>query len=29
MTVAGSLLRENGSGPVHPFALADASRSGG
>ncbi|HSL32719.1 MAG TPA: RecQ family ATP-dependent DNA helicase [Candidatus Limnocylindrales bacterium] len=28
MTVAGSLLVENGSGPVHPFALADASRSG-
>jgi ATP-dependent DNA helicase RecQ len=22
MTVAGSLLREHGSGPVHPFALA-------
>ncbi|HET9456747.1 MAG TPA: RecQ family ATP-dependent DNA helicase [Candidatus Limnocylindrales bacterium] len=28
MTVAGSLLREHGSGPVHPFALADASRAG-
>ena len=28
MTVAGSLVREAGSGPVHPFALADASRSG-
>jgi ATP-dependent DNA helicase RecQ len=25
MTVAGSLLREWGSGPVHPFALAVAS----
>jgi ATP-dependent DNA helicase RecQ len=29
MTVAGSLLREHGSGPVHPFALADSSRAGG
>jgi ATP-dependent DNA helicase RecQ len=29
MTVAGSLLRDAGSGPVHPFALADAGRSGG
>jgi ATP-dependent DNA helicase RecQ len=28
MTVAGSLLRENGSGPVHPFALAAAARDG-
>jgi ATP-dependent DNA helicase RecQ len=28
MTVAGSLLRDAGSGPVHPFALADASRAG-
>jgi ATP-dependent DNA helicase RecQ len=28
MTVAGSLLVENGSGPVHPFALADSSRAG-
>jgi ATP-dependent DNA helicase RecQ len=25
MTVAGALLREHGSGPVHPFALAVAS----
>jgi ATP-dependent DNA helicase RecQ len=25
MTVAGALLREHGSGPVHPFALAIAS----
>ena len=25
MTVAGSLLRSRGSGPVHPFALAMAS----
>jgi ATP-dependent DNA helicase RecQ len=24
MTVAGSLLRDHGSGPVHPFALAEA-----
>ena len=29
MTVAGSLLREHGSGPVLPFALADSSRAGG
>jgi ATP-dependent DNA helicase RecQ len=28
MTVAGSLLREHGSGPVHPFALADAIHAG-
>jgi ATP-dependent DNA helicase RecQ len=28
MTVAGSLLREHGSGPVHPFALAAAARDG-
>jgi ATP-dependent DNA helicase RecQ len=27
MTVAGLLLRDAGSGPVFPFALADASRS--
>ncbi|HET9345362.1 MAG TPA: RecQ family ATP-dependent DNA helicase [Candidatus Limnocylindrales bacterium] len=27
MTVAGSLLRENGSGPVFPFALATAGAS--
>jgi ATP-dependent DNA helicase RecQ len=25
LTVAGHLLREAGSGPVHPFALAAAS----
>jgi ATP-dependent DNA helicase RecQ len=24
LTVAGALLRERGSGPVHPFALAEA-----
>jgi ATP-dependent DNA helicase RecQ len=29
ITVAGSLLREHGSGPVHPFALADASPASG
>ncbi|HET9521531.1 MAG TPA: RecQ family ATP-dependent DNA helicase [Candidatus Limnocylindrales bacterium] len=29
ITVAGALLREHGSGPVFPFALADASRTGG
>ena len=29
MTVAGSLLREHGSGPVHPFALAAARSSDG
>jgi ATP-dependent DNA helicase RecQ len=29
LTVAGSLLREHGSGPVHPFVLAEArARSG-
>jgi ATP-dependent DNA helicase RecQ len=28
MTVAGSLLRDAGSGAVLPFALADASRTG-
>jgi ATP-dependent DNA helicase RecQ len=28
MTVAGSLLRENGSGPVHPFALAVGGSDG-
>jgi ATP-dependent DNA helicase RecQ len=29
LTVAGSLLRDAGSGPVVPFALADSSRAGG
>ena len=28
LTVAGWLLRANGSGPVHPFALADAGQRG-
>jgi ATP-dependent DNA helicase RecQ len=28
MTVAGSLLREKGSGPVHPFALAVGGSDG-
>ncbi len=29
MTVAGSLLRDHGSGPIHPFALAAASSRDG
>ena len=28
LTVAGWLLQSNGSGPVHPFALADAGQRG-
>ena len=28
LTESGWLLRQAGSGPVHPFALADSSRSG-
>ncbi len=28
LTVAGELLREHGSGPVHPFALAIAAQRG-
>ena len=27
-TIVGALLRESGSGPVHPFALADTAQSG-
>ena len=29
LTVAGWLLQTHGSGPVHPFVLADAGQRGG